>query len=115
MSAAPDTPSARPTTISAEVACVPTTWLDPLLTGPDAVIGKPPYGCPDIERLLSAIRSRVEAVQSDTVRVPRQILANFLESAATIRSEAPLRDVRSRRRHAKYIEEKVRAMLAEEK
>ncbi len=38
---------------------VPTNWLDPLLTGPDAVIGKPPYGCPDIERLLRAVRDRI--------------------------------------------------------
>jgi hypothetical protein len=37
---------------------IPMTWLDPLLTGPDAVIGKPPYGCPDIERLLNALRQR---------------------------------------------------------
>jgi hypothetical protein len=38
---------------------IPTSWLDPLLTGPDAVIGMPPYTCRDIERLLSAIRKRM--------------------------------------------------------
>jgi hypothetical protein len=32
-----------------------------MLTGPNAVIGKPPYGCPDIERLLNAIRQRITA------------------------------------------------------
>jgi hypothetical protein len=37
----------------------PTNWLDPLLTGPTAVIGKPPYGCPDIERLLNALKARI--------------------------------------------------------
>ena len=40
---------------------IPTSWLDPLLTGPRAVIGTPPYGCPDIERLLNALRIRVRA------------------------------------------------------
>lgn len=38
--------------------CIPTTWLDPLLTGPKAVIGEPPYDCRDIENLLQAIRAR---------------------------------------------------------
>lgn len=38
---------------------VPTNWLDPLLTGPRAVIGKPPYNCPDIERLLSALAAAI--------------------------------------------------------
>jgi hypothetical protein len=40
---------------------VPTSWLDPLLTGPRAVIGKPPYNCADIERLLSAVASAIRA------------------------------------------------------
>lgn len=38
---------------------VPNSWLDPLLTGPKAVLGKPPYDCRDIERLLNAVRERV--------------------------------------------------------
>jgi hypothetical protein len=38
---------------------VPHTWLDPLLTGPSAVIGNPPYTCEDIERLLNAVKERV--------------------------------------------------------
>jgi hypothetical protein len=38
---------------------IPTSWLDPLLTGPCAVIGMPPYDCRDIERLLNAIRKRM--------------------------------------------------------
>lgn len=37
---------------------IPTSWLDSLLTGPDAVVGKPPYGCPDVVRLLKAITER---------------------------------------------------------
>lgn len=40
---------------------IPTTWLDPLLTGPDA-IAKPPYTCTDIERLMNAVRERVKAI-----------------------------------------------------
>jgi hypothetical protein len=41
------------------INAVPTTWLDSLLTGPDAVIGKQPFVGTDIERLLTAIRKRV--------------------------------------------------------
>lgn len=40
--------------------CVPSNWLDPLLTGPKKVI---PDGvdCPTVERLLNAIRERILA------------------------------------------------------
>jgi len=39
---------------------VPTTWLDPLLTGPDKTLpGDGPWGCPDIERLLTALKKRI--------------------------------------------------------
>lgn len=44
--------------IAAGLPTIPTNWLDPLLTGPDAVIGNPPYNCRDIERLLRAIHLR---------------------------------------------------------
>ena len=37
----------------------PTNWCDDLLTGPGAVIGKPPYDCRDIERILLAVHARV--------------------------------------------------------
>lgn len=43
------------------LAHVPLTWLDPMLTGPDAVIGDPPYTCKDIEAVCKAIRRRIEA------------------------------------------------------
>lgn len=43
------------------VDCVPSNWLDPLLTGAQAVMGSPPWGCPEVERLLRAIRARIEA------------------------------------------------------
>lgn len=39
---------------------VPTTWLDPLLTGPKAVVGAPPYNCKDIERLLWHVAERIK-------------------------------------------------------
>lgn len=47
---------------------IPHTWLDPLLSGPSAVLssktaGK--WGCPDIERLLTAIRKRILASPSE--------------------------------------------------
>lgn len=43
---------------------VPTSWLDPLLTGPEAVLnGNGPWGCPDIERLLRAVKKRVESLE----------------------------------------------------
>jgi hypothetical protein len=42
---------------------LPTNWLDPLLTGPKAVVGQPPYGCPDIERLCKAIAERIRTAQ----------------------------------------------------
>lgn len=39
---------------------VPTNWLDPLLTGPDAVLeGTGPWGCPDIAKLLRAVKARI--------------------------------------------------------
>lgn len=46
------------------VACVPDSWLDSLLTGPDAVLTGAPgtWACPDIENLLRAIRERMEAL-----------------------------------------------------
>ena len=44
---------------------VPTSWLDPLLTGPDAVLkGHGPWGCPDIEALLNAVRKRVQSLEA---------------------------------------------------
>jgi hypothetical protein len=41
-------------------SAVPTTWLDPLLTGPTAALvtgGK--WGCADIERLLHQVAKRI--------------------------------------------------------
>lgn len=41
------------------VDAVPTSWADPMLTGPHAVIGQPPYNCADVEHLLIALRARM--------------------------------------------------------
>lgn len=43
---------------------VPTSWLDSLLTGPDAVLkGKGgTWGCPDIEALLRAVKARIRSL-----------------------------------------------------
>lgn len=50
----------------------PTSWLDPLLTGPDTVIGQPPYEYLDIERLLLAVKARVLAVLAASAPQPKQ-------------------------------------------
>ena len=45
------------------IACIPTNWCDPLLTGPDRVLpsdGK--YNGTHIEKLLLGIKSRMEAL-----------------------------------------------------
>jgi hypothetical protein len=36
---------------------IPWSWLDPLLTGPSAVIHKSP--CPEVEALLNGVRKRL--------------------------------------------------------
>lgn len=42
---------------------IPTNWLDSLLTGPDAALSKrAPWGCPEIEQLLRAIKARLAAL-----------------------------------------------------
>ena len=40
---------------------VPTTWLDPMLTGPDA-IGSPPFGGTQIEQLCRRIAGRIRSL-----------------------------------------------------
>lgn len=41
---------------------VPTTWLDPILSGPDSVRGT--FDCPSTERLLGAVAERIRALKS---------------------------------------------------
>ena len=42
---------------------IPTNWCDSLLTD-EKGIGRPPYDCQDIERLLNGIRERIKLVAS---------------------------------------------------
>jgi hypothetical protein len=52
-------------TIYTAAHLVPTSWLDPLLTGDQSVLkGNGPWGCPDIERLLNAIRERIATAET---------------------------------------------------
>jgi hypothetical protein len=44
------------------LAAIPTNWLDPLLTGPNAALRGLPWECPEIEALLVGIRKRIEAI-----------------------------------------------------
>ena len=46
-------------TAKAFIDAVPSNWCASLLTGPCSALGAPPYSCPDIERLLNAIRNRM--------------------------------------------------------
>jgi hypothetical protein len=57
---------ARQETWAAAIECVPTNWLDTLLTGPDAVIDEPPYACPEIEVLLRAVITRMRNTEATT-------------------------------------------------
>lgn len=53
------------------VDMVPTSWLDPLLTGPEAIIKAMPggqYTGTDIENLLRAVRQRISAMENETAR-----------------------------------------------
>ena len=49
---------------------IPTSWLDPLLTGPNAVISSHDgfYDGPAIERLLAALKKRIEEAENVAVR-----------------------------------------------
>lgn len=49
---------------------VPTTWLDGLLTGPDAVVSDASgfYTGKDIERLLAAVKKRIQDAEAANVK-----------------------------------------------
>ena len=38
---------------------IPTTWFDAILTGKDAVVGEHPWGCPEVEAILKAVKKRI--------------------------------------------------------
>ncbi len=49
----------RKNTVGKASDLIPTNWCDPLLTGPQSVIGSPPYYVGHIEALLLAIKRRL--------------------------------------------------------
>jgi len=51
----------------ASVDAVPTSWLDDLLSGPDAALkgSGGTWGCPDIERLLNGVRDRISSENAE--------------------------------------------------
>lgn len=51
----------------AVLGAIPMNWLDDLLSGPNVLIGAPPYGCPDIERLLNAIKERQRKIFDERI------------------------------------------------
>jgi len=46
-----------------DIEKIPTSWLDSILTGPDAVVGRPPYDCRHVEAILRAVKQRLEDAQ----------------------------------------------------
>jgi hypothetical protein len=52
--------SALPDVRDQIISLIPDTWLDPLLTGKNKVIGEYPFNERDIEKLLKALRDRIE-------------------------------------------------------
>lgn len=63
------------------IKCVPTNWLDNLLTGPDAPRG--PLGNPDVERLLLGIINRMKARASAIRAAGAEKTAESGDSAPT--------------------------------
>ena len=50
---------------------IPSSWLDPLLSGPTTVLtGHANWGCPDIERLLWELSKRLSARAAEARRTP---------------------------------------------
>ncbi len=52
----------RKQALAEAVAAIPTTWLDPLLSGSDSI--KIPAGCPDIEKLLLGIKACIQEIEA---------------------------------------------------
>ena len=56
---------ARSEALEDAVNCFPTTWLDNMLSGDRAVMGAPPFYCPDIEKLLTKIKDNINQLKGD--------------------------------------------------
>jgi len=54
------------------IAAIPTSWLDPLLSGKDEVMGPHPWGCPQVERLLNAIKARLVKIAATQSRIEKR-------------------------------------------
>jgi len=59
------TPQTNKELVEAAINAIPGNWCDPLLSGD----GVPPlpWGCPEIERLLNAVRERVATALQSTL------------------------------------------------
>lgn len=71
---------------------IPSNWCDPLLTGRDAVIGKSPYDCQDIEKLLNGIRERIEIIVSPLAVKRKPTRQNFGSGLQKFHNQRRLRD-----------------------
>lgn len=62
---------------------VPTNWLDPLLTGPIAVlpVGSGPFTVKDIENVLIAVRKRIEVEETIRRREVERTIKGLLRIA----------------------------------
>ena len=49
---------------------VPTSWLDSLLSGPEKVISSGPCTNTDIERLLLAVKKRLQQAEAEAAALP---------------------------------------------
>lgn len=67
-------------------AAFPSNWIDPILTGPESVFGGKPggtWGCPEVERLLHAVKARVRA----SLRSKAEGFERFRKVAAALLAE----------------------------
>ena len=62
---------------------VPTNWTDPLMTGKHRVIGDPPYYCPDVEKLLLAIKKRYDKTVGDIAKSERARVRRMVRAVKT--------------------------------
>lgn len=53
---------ARDAVIEECAKAIPTSWLDPILSGPASVKGT--FDCPSTERLLAAVAERIRGLKS---------------------------------------------------
>lgn len=69
----PDSPSWKSVRDELPSDLIPTTWLDPLLSGKDRIIGEPLFDCSDIEQLLKAIKIRIQEWERSHLPSPPEV------------------------------------------